>query len=217
MNLPGKKFLMLLLSVIDAQRSSFSTYTVIENRVVFKDIASVQSWAGQAIGVAAAKGIINGKAEGIFAPKDNVTRAEFAKLNVDTFGLSIGTSTETFDDVADGAWYQPYVAAAVKAGLINGRSAKMFDPNSNITRAELTVIAANAMKKLRGYADVSDMSATLAKFKDVSAIPSYAKGSIALLTAEGIIKGVTADTFAPMKFTTRAEAAVIIYNLFNLS
>ena len=74
----------------DAQRSSFSTYTVIENKVVFKDIASVQSWAGHAIGVTAAKGIVNGKAEGVFAPIDNVTRAEFVKLIVDTFGLSIG-------------------------------------------------------------------------------------------------------------------------------
>ena len=92
----------------------------------------------------------------------------------------------------------------------------MFDPNSKITRADLTVIAATALKKLSGYADVSDVSDSLAMFKDASEIPSYAKGSVALLTSEGIIKGITTDTFAPKKFVTRAEAAVIIYNLFNL-
>jgi len=199
----------------EVTRNSFSTYTVIENKVNFNDIQSVESWAGEAIRIAAAKGIINGRAPGTFVPQGNITRAEFATLLVKTFGLE-GNFTEKFADVNDGDWFQPYVAAAAHYGIVNGRSATQFDPNALITRAELATMSANALTKILKYKGVSNVDAALAKFKDAADIPAGLKPGVALLTQEGIVSGMTADTFAPQGHATRAQAALIIYKLFQL-
>lgn len=195
---------------------SSGIYVVVEHKVDFNDIASVKSWAGDAISISASKGIINGIGSNKFNPTGDVTRAEFATLLVKALGLSTNGVTEKFDDVKDGAWYQPYVAAAAKAGLVNGRSATKFDPTAKITRAEIATMAANGLTKVLNYKDVSNVDSVLAKFNDASGIQAFAKSSVALLTDEGIVQGKTASKFDPKGYASRAEAAVIIYKLFNL-
>jgi len=199
-----------------ASRSSFSDYVIVENIVKFNDIASVQAWAGKAIETSASKGIIAGRGEGAFDPQGDVTRAEFATLLVKALGLQNDKLKENFDDVQDGAWYQQYVAAAVNAGLVNGRSAKIFDPNSKISRDEIATMTANALKRVLDYSDVASVNDALAKFTDAGSIRDFAKSSVALLTEEGIVQGRTATSFDPAGYATRAEAAVLIYKLFNL-
>ena len=71
--------------VLNGVRNCFSTYTVVENKVSFGDTASVKAWAGRQIEVAAAKGILEGRADQAFEPNGFVTRAEFAKMVVKTF------------------------------------------------------------------------------------------------------------------------------------
>ena len=200
----------------DATRTSFSTYTIVENKIAFHDIAKVQSWAGRAIEVGAAKGIINGKAAGQYDPQGLVTRAEFATLLVKTFGLEDATLKEKFSDVKDGAWYQSYVAAAVKAGIVSGRTATTFDPNATITRAEMAAMAANALRAQLGYADVANANDALKGFKDAAQVKSFFKNAVALMASEGLIKGKGAGTFDPNGTATRAEAAVIVKSLFDL-
>lgn len=199
----------------EAERNSFSSYAVVENLVSFKDIAGVQ-WADKAIRVSAAKGIINGKGNGAFDPQGDVTRAEFAALLVRTFGLENDKLTEKFADVNDGDWFQSYVAAAAHYGIVNGRNATTFDPNAKITRAEMATMAANALKKVMAYNEVADVEEALAKFSDAGSINAALKSSVALLTQEGIINGKGDGIFDPNGTSTRAQAAIIIYQLFNL-
>ncbi|MFD0680799.1 MULTISPECIES: S-layer homology domain-containing protein [unclassified Paenibacillus] len=200
---------------LQAKRSSFSTYTVVENNVVFNDTASVKEWAGRQIEVAAAKGILEGRAAGEFVPNGTVTRAEFAKLIVNTFGLENPTATESFDDVNDSDWFKPYVAAAVKSGLVNGRTDTKFDPNGKITRAEMATIAARALTSVNQLNPVSDVNGALKGFSDASSINESLKAGVALSAAQGIIVGEADGTFNPNSDSTRAQAAVIIYRLLN--
>ena len=46
-----------------------------------------------------------------------------------------------FEDVAEGAWYAPYVAAAFEYGFVSGNSETTYNPDGNITLAETLVIA----------------------------------------------------------------------------
>ena len=47
-----------------------------------------------------------------------------------------------FADVADGAWYHDYVAAAYAYGLIQGKAADSFAPDDDMSLAEVTALAA---------------------------------------------------------------------------
>lgn len=195
-------------------RDTFSSYVVVENKVSFSDIASVEAWAGREIQVVAAKGAIEGKAAGTFAPQDKVTRAEFAKMLIRALDLDNGSATESFDDVKVSDWHAPYVAAAVNLKIINGRSASKFDPNATITRAEMATMIARALKVSQGAADVADADAALKGFADAGKISASLKAGVAFAASNGIVKG-NAGKFLPNNNASRAEAAVIIYRAIN--
>lgn len=194
---------------------SFSTYAVLENKISFNDTASVKDWAGRQIAVAAAKGIIDGREAGAFVPAGNVTRAEFAKLIVKTFGLESTTAKEAFTDVNTGDWYLPYVAAASEAGLIDGRAEGIFAPNETITRAELATIASRALTKVKSYKAVETADVALADFTDAADVNTSLKTGVAFAAEQGLVVGQDAGKFNPNAATTRAEAAVVIYRLLN--
>lgn len=200
-------------SIIES-RDSFSSYVVVENKVSFKDIASVEAWAGREISVVAAKGAIEGKSEGQFAPKDKVTRAEFAKMLIRALDLENGSATEGFADVDSAAWYAPYVAAAAQLKIINGRSDTKFDPNATITRAEMATMIARALKVSQGASNVADVNAALKDFADAGKINASLKDGVAFAATHKIVVG-NAGKFLPNNNATRAEAAVIIYRALN--
>ncbi|MGO4108850.1 S-layer homology domain-containing protein [Paenibacillus sp. YAF4_2] len=201
-------------NTIVEHRDTFSQYVVVENKVTFSDIASVQAWAGRAIEVIAAKGAIEGKKAGVFAPKDNVTRAEFAKMLTRALDLDNSLAKESFADVADSNWAAPYIGAASKLGIIQGRSASKFDPNAQITRAEMATMIARALKVTKGAADVADVNAALANFKDASSISTALKAGVAFASEHEIVIG-NKGKFSPNASATRAEAAVMIYRAVN--
>ncbi|GIP39971.1 hypothetical protein J31TS4_32510 [Paenibacillus sp. J31TS4] len=194
---------------------SFSTYAVVENKVTFQDLKDVQQWAGRQIAVAAAKGILEGRAEQQFVPQANVTRAEFAKMIVKAFGLEDAAASESFTDVNDSDWFKPYVAAAAKAGIINGRTDTLFAPNANISRAEMATMASRALEKAEGYKVPKDLAASLKVFRDADAINETLKAGVSLAAEEGIVVGEENSEFHPNADSTRAQAAVVIYRLLN--
>lgn len=201
--------------VLNALRTGFSTYTVVENKVEFGDTASVKAWAGRQIQVAASKGILEGRADQSFVPNGLVTRAEFAKMIVKTFSLESATATENFTDVNDSDWFKVYVASAVKNGIVNGKEAGKFDPNGNITRAEMAVMSSRALA-LKGISlSTAKVDEALKGFTDVAAINASLKSGVALAASEGIVIGEEGNVFNPNANSTRAQAAVVIYRLLN--
>lgn len=201
--------------VLNGVRNSFSTYTVIENNVSFSDTASVKAWAGRQIQVAAAKGILDGRADLVFEPNGFVTRAEFAKLIVKTFNLENASATESFDDVNDSDWYKVYVASAVKNGIVNGKEAGKFDPNGQITRAEMAVMSARALSLKGVTLSPAKVDEVLKGFKDVGTINTSLKDGVALAASQGIVVGEEGSALNPNANSTRAQAAVVIYRLLN--
>ncbi|WP_151736558.1 S-layer homology domain-containing protein [Paenibacillus tengchongensis] len=199
-------------NVIVENRETFSSYAVVENKVSFTDTASVQAWAGRQIQVVAAKGAIEGVGAGKFAPKNNVTRAEFAKMLVRGLNLENSTATENFSDVSATAWYASYVAVAAEKGIITGRSATQFDPNASITRAEMATMIARAVKSLNPAA--TSNTASLSKFTDASKIAASLKDGVAFAASNNLVIG-NAGKFNPNDTANRAEAAVIIYRTIN--
>ncbi|GIP35127.1 S-layer homology domain-containing protein [Paenibacillus sp. J2TS4] len=198
-----------------AGHKNFSTYGVIENKIAFADLDDVAEWAGRQISVAAARGIVEGRAEGEFVPQEKVTRAEFAKMIVKAFDLEDESAAESFADVSNEDWFQPYVAAAVKSGIVNGRSEDRFEPYAFISRAEMATMASRALMQSRGYKMTSDMDEATEIFTDAAEIHTTLASGVALAAHEGLIVGEDDQRFHPNDDTTRAQAAVMIHRLLD--
>lgn len=195
---------------IRAEVSHFSTYVLIEYNKTFDDVR--YHWAKNYVESMAAKHILDGKAENIFAPDDNMTRAEFAKIIVKTLNLDIKEYDGSFEDVSAGDWFADYVQTAHDNNLIQGKVAgKVFDPNGKITRQEMMTVIGRAMDKKAS----KDADAILGSYKDADKVADYAKDYIALLIEEKLVSGYTDNTLRPNNSITRAEAAKIIYGLYN--
>lgn len=177
--------------------------------VSFADLGTV-SWAQEAIQALAAKGIIKGLNANTFAPTKTVTRAEFVTMLVRALNLTDAGGTSSFNDVKQGAWYTDSIAIAVKAGLVQGSGKGKFEPGREVTREEMVIMIANALKD---QLQPIDKNAALSKFADKSNIAPYAQEAIAQLTQLGIVNGVEGGKFAPKGLANRAQSAVIIFRM----
>lgn len=198
-----------------ASNRDLTIYGVIENQVSFKDLDEVKQWAGRQVSVIGAKGIVEGREDGQFEPQKFVTRAEFAKMIVKVMGLEDSTAAVSFSDVSDQDWFQPYVAAAVKYGVVNGRSEDRFEPDAYITRAEMAAMASRALMEAKDYQMTPDMDKAAELFADAGEVHPTLMPGVSLAAYEGIIIGEENQRFNPNSHSTRAQAAVMIYRLLN--
>ncbi len=177
--------------------------------VSFSDIET--HWAKDDITYLASRGIINGMSEGIFAPDQSVTRAQFVTMLNNAFSLPAYEGDAVFTDVSTDSWYYSAVMAAYQAGIVKG-SGDLFNPDSLVTRQDMAVFAYRAAQAQ----GLSAENPTGEALDDDAEISDYAKDSVYAMRALGIINGMTATTFVPAGSATRAQAATIIAKLYRL-
>jgi hypothetical protein len=183
---------------------------VVTTTVNFQDLSSVP-WAEDAIKSLASLGVINGRSETIFDPNATVTRAEFAKMVCNAFGITTNTNnTQTFTDVTVSDWFYQSVEAAAAAGVINGISDTEFAPNELVTREQMAAMLYRAV----AYKGISLKTGSPVSFTDASSISEYAVTAVNALSSAGVINGMDDGSFAPKESATRAQAACIIYQYF---
>jgi hypothetical protein len=181
----------------------------------FSDIAHHSS--RKQIESLAQRNIISGQSEDIFAPDSTMTRAEFAAIAVKSLGLE--TVSETiFGDVSESDWFYPFVAAAYKRGIVSGVSEKEFNPNGIITKEEASVMVAKAAALCGINTDYEDFAARniLAGFTDYIKASGWARSSLAFCYDKNILDSSGIE-IQPKKSVTRAEVAVMLYNLLNIA
>ena len=176
------------------------TYTGAACSVSFPDVPSTY-WAAAQIQELECKGIVNGFPDGLFRPEDPVTRAQFVKMLVLTLGLQPSNVQTPFSDVPAGAWYAPYVSAAVQAGLVDGTSPTAFSPNKDLTREQMAVLLARALKLTKTSA---------LTFTDAGQVDAWAVQGVEEAVAAGYMDGFPNGTFQPLGPTTRAQAAQVL-------
>lgn len=169
----------------------------------FPDIGELP-WAKPYLQDLINRGILNGS-EGLLRPKASVTREEFVKMIVAAFLPNGEKGTVPFTDVPEDSWCRPYVAAAVRVGLIQGISQTEFGAGRAVTREDAAVIAARAAKMVR-----EDLAGGALSFADSGDIADYAKAAVAMLHSMGVVSGTDENQFMPKSEITRAEAAKII-------
>ncbi|GAB2721398.1 peptidase S8 [Paenibacillus thermoaerophilus] len=117
--------------------------------VAFADVPA-EHWAYGAIQALAARGWLQGYADGTFAPERPVTRAEMAVLVGRVLRIpvkNIGPASSPFKDVPVGHWAQPMLRQMYAGGWIDGYDNGTFRPNDNATRAEWAVMLTGMFKR----------------------------------------------------------------------
>ena len=191
------------------KRNGNSIYSVVSHASTFTDIA--KHWAMEEITLLGSKMIVNGTDGARFEPNRQVTRAEFTAMLVRVLGLASETTESGFEDVKPDAWYAGAIAAARKVQLVNGVDAHLFNPNGLITREQMAVMTASALKFIHQPAvPNSDAAAALAVFNDAADVSAWALDAAATMVESKLMLGMSSTTFAPRSFLTRGQAAVIL-------
>lgn len=177
----------------------------------FDDIEGVD-WASEAILALADKGIINGKAPNQFNPYDAITREEFVKILIGAMGYKPNDYLKNvFADADESDWFCKYINIAYDKGLVKGVGKDLFGVGENITREDMCVMLYNALKlKISNISDEVKVP-----FKDSDEISDYAKTAVGVLSEYGAINGVSKDEFQPKGNATRAQAAKVIYLVYD--
>ncbi len=114
----------------------------------------------------------------------------------------VGESGLPFTDVTEGDWFYGCVEYVYENGLMDGVSDTTFEPNGEVTRAQLVTI----LWRLDGEPVVN----YLLSFTDVESGEWYTE-AVRWAASEGIVEGVSDTEFAPNAPVTREQFAAILY------
>jgi len=182
-------------------------FAAYESEVSFDDVTD--HWAKVYINTLAAREIINGIGNNMFAPDQNIKKGDFIKILVGILDIK-ATSNSTYSDVSTSDYYSEQIAAAKEYGILDAFSGSTLGAKDNATREEVMVMIAKTMKLIKGE---SVQKADLSKFSDSDQISDYAKDSVAELVGMGIIEG-SEGKLNPKSELTRAEATKLLYSVW---
>jgi len=154
------------------------------------------------------EGIIFGYSDGTFRPNAPIKRAQAVVMLMRHLKPELDSvPNPNFSDIKPGDFGYKEVAQAVEMGIINGKANNRFDPNGNLTRAEMAIIL------VRAY----EMSGIYPKgFSDVST-SSVAYWYISALAANNITIGYPDGTFKPSLTINRGQFSAFMARILEPS
>ena len=174
-------------------------------------------WAANSVDFMYMNDIIKGnntKNPKLFGPGAKMTRAMLVTVLYRAAGEPTVTGiTNKFTDNKQGQYYYNAVLWASNNGIVNGATAKTFDPDGKITREQIAAI----LYRYAGSPAAS--SSALNGFADQSAVSSYAVTAMQWAVGNGIITGVSTNgrtTLSAKNNATRAQVAVMLHRFLTL-
>lgn len=191
-----KKNLKKVISSLVALALSLSSVAAFA--ASYSDVPATESYATAVSELSALK-VINGYDDGTFKPDAKVNRAEVTKMVVAALGqTSAAESSKSgtiFTDVAADHWASGFINVGVNSkGFINGMGDGTFNPDGNVTYAQL-------VKMLVVSLNYGGMAAEQG---------GYPTGYMAVADSIGMTKGVSGINANDE--LTRAQVAVLIDN-----
>lgn len=119
------------------------------------------------------------------------------------FANSDNCPSKAFTDLDADAWYHEGVDYALTNGLMNGVGSGKFEPDGQLTRAQLVTVLYRA-------AGEPDTGKQVNPFTDVADDAWYTKAVI-WAANNGIVNGVAKNVFAPDASITREQIAAMLY------
>ena len=191
--------------------------TVPASAVEFSDVQG--HWAQSAIEQVTDWELFAGNDKGEFMPDGTMTRGMFVTVMERTAKM-LGVyqqpeQTASFVDVQPSDYFASGAAWAQANGLVKGVGDDRFAPDNPISREEMCVLMDRFLRTFTEY-NLDPYLAVQNSFLDKDNIGDYAKQSVDLCVALGLIQGVSVEggmAFQPKQPATRAAVAVILGRL----
>lgn len=171
------------------------------------------NWAERYVNQLSDEGVIPVAKDGKFRPDDPVTRAVLSYWLVYTLGIKDQAvpQTPSFADVKPDEWYYKAVEQVKQNNYIAGYS-DGFRPNQFIQKGEVIVIIARTLSG--PDPDEQTISSELAKYKDGSKVPTWARAGVAKASQAGIlVNHPQQNTINAATLASRADTAALLYSL----
>ena len=199
---------------IEFLTSASGEYSVEHNKLTISDIGDFDEETAEAIEFMVSRGFFKLYGDE-FKPFMSLSRYDFTKAIVSIFYDTDFNAESTFADVSRDNEYYTYVASAEQKNTVYGYEDNTFRGDNHAAREEVISIAARTLADKKGYYYPENTDDYVC-FADNAEIQGWDNqyGELALSVREGLIdKG---GFLAPKNNITRADAAVILYRLFNL-
>ncbi|MCU6792959.1 S-layer homology domain-containing protein [Paenibacillus sp. WQ 127069] len=146
-------------------------------------------------------GVFDGVKEGTFGLKDEMNRAQFAKVAALIFGLKVDTTLKASsftdvksDDPANG-YALPYIEAVKAAGITDGYAPGQFNPAGKVTKEQLAAFLLRGLNK--------DAAAKATPGVTDTTVSDWAKGYVALALQLKLLSNGTDGKFGGTSNATR--------------
>lgn len=142
-----------------------------------------------------------------------ITREEFIELVMNFYDVSLGfpevpLGVDIFDDTNN-----PLIIKAFELGIVSGKKPHEFAPMENVTREEMCVILSKTLNVMNKSLEKKK---TYNNFSDEDSISSWAKDAVDQMTQDSnILSGVGGNNFSPRGNTTKEQAIIVIYKIFD--
>lgn len=203
-----RKVVVLILVI-----SIFSTVGVMaDSKAIFSDVPA-DHWAYNEIQFFYDAVVVDGVGNGRFAPDDNVTREQFAKLIAKIYekdDLNYVDGVQTFYDVTPDRWSYEYIESVKEylTGYYPEGGKPFFNPEADATREDV----AYALVKIGGldkqYTGSED---ALNAYKDSDKISPHLRKYISVAIQAGLLQGYEEHTLRPDAGITRAETVTLLF------
>jgi hypothetical protein len=179
---------------------------------VYSDVPETH-WAYTAITELTKQNVVTGMGSGKFGTNAKVTRGQFVTFMARSLELETSSYAGIFKDVAKDKYYAQSIEAAANNGIVSGYSDEKFHPEAYITREQMAVMIVNAYSFASGK-DIESLADGVAlDFSDAKKISSWAVKAVKAATSTGIMSGASNGRFNPSGYATRAQGAMVIYNM----
>ena len=199
-------------------------YAEPDGRITIKNFSDIDnSGYREGIELAAAKGIINGYADGTFKPNAQVTRAQFITMLYRVAGspeveipegkteIELGfTDADTISDE-----YKTAVAWGVQNGIIKGYEDETFRPNQAISRAQMVTMLYRYLSLEDVWGAAPDELKATYNFTDKDDIAAPYVEAVNVMANMEFIKGFEDGSFRPDETVTRGQAATVFARIFD--
>ncbi|SIR08291.1 S-layer homology domain-containing protein [Domibacillus enclensis] len=153
-------------------------------------------------------GIIMGFPDGTFRPDLPIKRVDAVRMIMRELQEPLGDAPNpNFKDMSVGSKGYDEVAKAVELGIISGKPGNVFDPNGNLTRAEMATVLVRTYHLTgiypKGFTDVS--------------LNYWGSPYISALAANNITIGYKDGTFKPTLTISRAHFAAFMTRIIEPS